>query len=152
VVQDHFLERLGGEPWTEYTGGGEEGWETDPSFLVTSPDPARAAQAFEAASIRFMCVNDSGQEFPPDEVDAANGYFPNYTTDVLLTPRGLYVGVDTKGELSRKMGQKMLDILVEEMRRVDVSAQIFAPSRRVNWWQYPKYTPGAEPLTPGQSA
>jgi hypothetical protein len=101
-----------------------EGWETDPAFLVQCEDTAGGAAALRAAAARFSSVDEQGRELDYWEVFQGGSYTPNFVSDVYVTPRGLVVWADTKGELSIPMGLKLIKVLVEELRARGVSAAV----------------------------
>jgi hypothetical protein len=98
------------------------GWFTDPGFLVVSPEIELAAQAVHRAGERFMYVAEDGRILDDWELPWTDRYTPNWVSPVHLTEPGPALWADTKGELSRAMGQAMVNVLVEELRRAEVTA------------------------------
>ena len=114
-----------GEPW--YQDGELTGWSASPAFLVISRDMDGAAAALHAAGRRFYLVDELGHEVAGEDVDNSGGYTPNWVSDVYLTDSGPAIFVDTKGDLPRVMGQRMVDILVEELTARGVPARVTVP-------------------------
>ena len=112
-----------------------DGWETSPAFLVVSDDVSKAADALGRAAVRFFHLDEYGSELAPEqrlaEEQAAKtweaAYTPNFVSDVYLTPRGPMVWTDTKGELTRQMGDAMLHVLLDELRVEGITAHVVAP-------------------------
>ena len=113
-----------GEPW--YEDGELAGWSTSPAFLVVCDDLERGAAALHAAGQRMYYVNEHGQEFPAEE-DDGRYYNPSWISDVYLTGTGAAIYVDTKGDTTRRMGEAMIAILIEELTARGVAARIAAP-------------------------
>jgi hypothetical protein len=109
-----------GEPF--YEDGVVVGWSTSPAFVVTSQDGALGA-AVHAAGSRFYLVDEHGREIDEEENDGRY-YTPNWVSDVYLTDTGAVVLVDTKGDVTRLMGEAMIAILIEELTARGVSAHI----------------------------
>ena len=131
TVADDVLAQ--GEPF--YEDGVVMGWSTSPAFVVTSEDAALGA-AVHAAGQRFYLVNEDGREIDQSENDGRY-YTPNWVSDVYLTHSGAVLFVDTKGDVTRLMGEAMIAILVEELTARGVSAHIgpvprgFVPGERI---------------------
>jgi hypothetical protein len=112
-----------------------DGWETSPAFLVVSDDDSKATDALGRAAVRFFHIDEYGRELAPEqrmaEEQAAKTwdvpYTPNFISDVYLTPRGPMVWTDTKGELTRQMGDAMLQVLFDELRAEGITAHVVAP-------------------------
>ncbi|MDJ0459912.1 hypothetical protein PUN71_022140 [Arthrobacter sp. NQ7] len=112
-----------------------DGWETSPAFLVLSDDDGKAAHALGRAGVRFSHIDEYGRELTPEQRDVEEQaaktwdvpYTPNFISDVYLTPRGPMVWTDTKGELTRAMGEAMLRVLLEELRAEGITARVVAP-------------------------
>jgi hypothetical protein len=114
-----------GEPW--FDDGELTGWCASPAFLVVSQDTDGAAEALNAAGQRFALVNERGHEVAREEADHEGMYTPNWISDVYLTDSGPAIYVDTKGDLPRLMGQRMVEILVEELTARSVPARVTVP-------------------------
>lgn len=112
-----------------------DGWETSPAFLVLSDDVSMAADALGRAAVRFSHIDEYGRELPPGQREAEEQaaktwdvpYTPNFISGVYLTPRGPMVWTDTKGELTRRMGDAMLHVLLDELRSEGITAHVVAP-------------------------
>lgn len=123
------------------TGHSQEGWEADPRFRVVTVAVERAADALLVAADRFMNVGISGTEHraaAPADLD--DDYTPN-SSSVSADSEAAYVWADTKGGLSHEMAATMKRILVEELTRADVSAQIWAdyqPTRGTDAQRWPR--------------
>lgn len=111
-----------GKPW--YSDGELWGWCTSPTFLVVSHDPEAAAAAMHAAGQRFSFVNELGNEVSLEEAEDQVVSTPHYISDVYLTDDGPIIYADTGGDLSRLMGERMIEILVEELTARGVPARI----------------------------
>jgi hypothetical protein len=122
----------------------EDGWETDPFFLVVSEQPDVAAAALIDAGFRFMNIDETGRELQDWEREHSEAYTPNYVSDVFLTTEGPVMTVDVKGWLSRPMGRTMVDVLVEELVGRGLDARVTAPSTatRSDLYSSPRYRPG----------
>ncbi|MCW2699464.1 MAG: hypothetical protein JWQ45_999 [Blastococcus sp.] len=118
TVDDDVLAH--GEPF--YDSGVVTGWATSPAFLVTS-DGADLGAAVHAARERFHLVTEDGREIDEEENDG-RCYTPNRVSGVYLTDTSAAVLVDTKGDVTRLMGEAMIAILVEELTARGVSAHI----------------------------
>lgn len=121
-------------------------WQTDPAFLVVTPDQERALLPLYRAGQRFYLVGESGREHAQPDVDE---YTPNWVSDIYLTEEGLVLLVDTKGELSPEMGDTMLRILTEELVADAVPALITAPPLGFtsDLESIPTWTPPTSPST-----
>ena len=124
TVDDDVFAR--GEPF--YADGELAGWSTSPAFLVVCADVDRGAAAVHAAGQRMYYVNEHGLEFPAEE-DDGRYYNPSWVSDVYLTGTGVAIYVDTKGDTTRRMGETMIAILIEELTERGVAAHIAAPGR-----------------------
>lgn len=101
--------------------------------VVVGSQSAEITSALQAASARFMMVDELGHE-STNEVPATEGedglwlYSPNYVSDVTAEYGGLSFYVDCKGEIAPPMRDRFLEILVEELTRAGVtSARVFSP-------------------------
>jgi hypothetical protein len=111
-----------------YEEGWGYGWSTSPAFLVVTEDRDKAAKALGRAATRFSYVGDSGKELTLAELEGENPeYTPNYVSEVYLTDLGPMIWADTKGELTKGMGEGMLGILVAELRSEEITAFVTAP-------------------------
>jgi hypothetical protein len=123
-----------GEPF--YEDGEIVGWSSSPAFLVTCDDVDRGAAAVHAAGQRIHLLNEHGREIGADEIDVGWNT-PSYVSDVYLTDAGAVLFVDTKGDLTRHMGDAMIAVLAEELTSRGVGAHIaalpwdFEPGERV---------------------
>ncbi|MCA4133194.1 hypothetical protein [Arthrobacter sp. M4] len=124
TVQDRILSRQG-DAWDDPAIG--EGWTTSPAFLVTSPEQTKAAQALHKASQRLSHVTDSGVELQSGST--SDLYTPDYISPVFITDKGPFIYTDTDGELTRAMGVKMVEIIVEELVAANITAELSAPPR-----------------------
>lgn len=121
-----------GEKYEASLGGG---WETSPAFLVLSNDAKKAADALGRAAVRFFHIDEYGRELKLEQREAEEQaaktwdvpYTPNFISDVYLTPHGPMVWTDTKGELTRPMGDAMLQVLLDELRAEGITAHVVAP-------------------------
>ena len=127
TVADDVLAQ--GEPF--YEDGEVTGWSSSPAFLVSSDDIERAAAAVHAAGRRFYRLNELGREIDEDEMDVGWNT-PSWVSDVHLTDAGAVLYVDTKGDLTRAMGDAMIAVLTEELTARQVAAHIAALPRGVD--------------------
>ncbi|WAJ34378.1 hypothetical protein OUO20_05435 [Arthrobacter sp. FX8] len=117
-----------------------DGWETSPAFLVVSDDVSKAADALGRAAVRFFHIDEYGSELAPERRIALEQaattwdvpHTPNFVSDVYLTPRGPMIWTDTKGELTRPMGDAMLHVLLDELRVEGITAHVVAPPADIN--------------------
>jgi hypothetical protein len=115
-----------GEPF--YEDGRVAGWSSSPAFLIAADDADRCAAAVHAAGQRFYLINEHGREISDDEIDVGWNT-PSWVSDVYLTDAGAVLFVDTKGDLTRLMGDAMVAVLVEELTARGVNAHIAALPR-----------------------
>ncbi|WP_427005342.1 hypothetical protein [Pseudarthrobacter sp. H2] len=107
-----------------------DGWEgPSPFFLVITDQTDKAAEALYIAMERCMHIDGNGNELADSELETTNEYTPNYSSPVHLTPKGPVAYLDTKGELSRAMGEKMLRVIVEELEAQGITAHLTTPPR-----------------------
>src|SRR4051812_25200410 len=100
TVADDVLAQ--GRPF--YEDGEVAGWSSSPAFLIAIDDVERGAAGVHAARQRFYLVNEYGREIAEDEIDVG-WCTPSWVSDVLLADRGAVLLVDTKGDLTRPMGE-----------------------------------------------
>lgn len=121
-----------GEPYYD-SAGRLEGWERDPLFLTEFADPERhgsadswerLALAVAKAAYRFGQIGERGNVVARDDLGSTDEYTPNYVSDPGLTVRGVRVVADTKGMLSRDMGEAMLRTLVEELQALPFDTRV----------------------------
>ena len=104
---------------------GDEGWEIEPTFLVTSDDLDSAAAALQTAGHRFLTLTPEGQELSDwDGARSGDNGTPNGVSPVQQITDGVLIRVNTKGWLSADMARSMLRVLTEELDRRCVSAQV----------------------------
>lgn len=114
-------------------------------FFVRSADHEAAAAALHAAALRFIMVDEVGEELE-DWSNTGETYTPNYVSDVYVSSGGPWLSIDTKGIVYPQMLRTMIRVLVEELQRRDVDAHVEAPTRGLphdEAWQ-----PPAPPATP----
>ena len=121
TVAPHLLEQLARE---DRQPGSEHG---SPAFLVRSTDFEAAASALHAAALRFINIDEEGEELE-EWSDTGETYTPNYVSDIYLSPNGPWLSIDTKGVLFPTMVRAMIGVLVEELQRRGVEAHIEAPT------------------------
>lgn len=106
------------------------GWQGDPMFVAEFVDPEQrlSADSWERLGLAmgrmsrlFMQIDERGRVAALDESDA---YTPNFVSDPDLSVRGASIYADTKGVLSRDMGEAMLHALVEELGRLPFDTRI----------------------------
>lgn len=145
TVSTDLLERLARE---ERRPGSEHG---SPGFLVRSSDVEAAATALHAASLRFISIDEEGEELE-EWSNTGETYTPNWVSDVYLSPDGPWLSTDTKGTLFPRMVRAMIDVLAEELRRRGVDAHVEVPDRGLSMtetWRPPVEPHGvAEPDGP----
>lgn len=121
-----------GEPCYD-SAGRLEGWEGSPLFLTEFADPEqhgsadsweRLALAVAKAAHRFMQIDERGNVVAREDLGDTDEYTPNYVSDPRLTVRGVMVVADTKGMLSRDMGEAMLGTLVEELQALPFDTRV----------------------------
>ncbi|HEX2072207.1 MAG TPA: hypothetical protein VHF92_00365 [Geodermatophilus sp.] len=124
TVADNVLAQ--GEPFFE--DGEVTGWSSSPAFLITGDDVERTAAAVYSAGQRIFMLNEHGREIDESEMNV--GYYtPSWVSDVYVTDAGVVLFVDTNGDLTRKIGEAMIDIFVHELTARGVSAHIAALPR-----------------------
>jgi hypothetical protein len=145
AVSPDLLEQLARE---ERQPGSEHG---SPAFLVRSTDVEAAATALHAASLRFISLDEEGEELE-EWSDTGETYTPNWVSDIYLSPDGPWLSTDTQGVLFPRMIRAMIDVLVEELQGRGVDARIEAPAPGLSSdeaWQAPAPPQGvAEPDGP----
>lgn len=124
VVAIDPLSDPGDKIWDE--NGDVWGWETDPNFVIVTDDVEGATAALNTASWRLCMTTFGGFELadPADSDGTEDTATPNYMAPPEPHPRGVRVHLDTQGNLSTKMRDHMVHVLVEELERHEVSAQI----------------------------
>lgn len=126
----------------KYEEGWGYGWSISPAFLVMTNDRDKAAKALGRAAVRFSYVGDSGRELTLAEIEGNDTeYTPNYVSDVYLTDLGPMIWADTKGELTKGMGEAMLGILVAELRSEEITAVVTAPPADLSLEGVPRMEP-----------
>lgn len=103
-------------------------WNSDLRFLI-SPDSAsrealdELAQGVRRATDRLWLVDEAGEELP-----AQDPLHNLRTPDVVVGPRrygsGVVVWAGTQDGVTRPMGRAFVEILHEELERLDVDAEI----------------------------
>lgn len=121
-----------GEP--DYDSEGRlVGWQGSPLFMVEFADQEqrdsadsweRLALAVAKAARRFMQIDERGNVVGFDDLGGTDEYTPNYVSDPEISVRGVSIVADTKGELSRDMGEAMLRTLVDELRRLPFDTRV----------------------------
>lgn len=132
-VSPHLLEKLGREDLRPGSEGGS------PAFRVRSADHEAAARALHAAALRFINIDEQGEELE-EWSDTAETYTPNYVSDVFVSPDGPWLSIDTQGVLYPQMVRVMIRILVETLQRSGVDAHVEVPPRGLSvgeTWQPP---------------
>jgi hypothetical protein len=117
-------------PYVPLDGDGV-GDSTD-AFFAISPEPERAAAAFDRVAQRLMEVNDNGEiqtSADTERLYEANPgqdppYTPNYVGDATWNRYGAALGVDTKGSITAAMGRKMVAILVAALVDDGIAAHL----------------------------
>ncbi|MFC0221016.1 hypothetical protein [Nocardioides zeicaulis] len=121
-----------GEPDRD-SDGRVVGWQGDPVFVAEFVDPEqrlsadsweRLALAMGRMSRLFMQIDERGRVVAFDDRDESGAYTPNFVSDPDLSVRGTSIYADTKGFLSRDMGEAMLHALVEELGRLPFDTRI----------------------------
>jgi hypothetical protein len=138
TVATELLQRAGGG----HGSGSEHG---SLGFLVRSTDHQAAAAALHAAALRFIRVDEVGEELE-DWSNTGETYTPNYVSDVHMSSGGPWLSIDTKGIVYPQMLRTMIRVLVEELRRRDVDAHVDAPTPGLSYdeaWQAPAPPAGA---------
>jgi len=101
------------------------GWEADPGFLVVTDDD-RAGAALEAAVPRLSRTGFGGYELGPCE--QPDGTEDTETPHSVSPPsrheEGWSVHADTQSNMTVKMRDHMVRVLVEELERFGVTARI----------------------------
>ena len=97
--------------------------------------PTEAARvALEAASLRFMGVNENGEETDGQRSDEQ--YTPNWVSDIAEDVDGVWLSLDCKDYVMPRMARTDIRILVEELGNAGaVSGQIRMPSDQLLGWE-----------------
>ncbi len=106
------------------------------AFAVqVSATPTEAARvALEAASPRFMCVNEKGEETDGQRSDEQ--YTPNWVSDIGEDVDGVWLSLDCKDDILPRMARTDIRILVEELGNAGaVSGHIRMPSDQLLGWE-----------------
>ena len=102
------------------------GWEADPSFVIITDDVDRAGAALRVAVPRLHATTFAGTEIS-DSTDI-DGTEESETPHSMWGPepheKGWFVWGDTQTNLSVKMRDHMVQVLVEELERAGVNARI----------------------------
>lgn len=113
-----------GAPWPEEWGKGRS---TDQYFLVTPGDSPLVMKAVLVAASRMWCIDDQGHETSAQDAHGDLGHeTPGYVA-VHQTSIGLYLFVDTEGEVSALQAEAMLAALVQELGSCGVATRIGVP-------------------------
>jgi hypothetical protein len=122
AVEDGVLNH--GDPWPEDWGDGRS---TDAYFLITPHGNSAVADAVLAAAGRIWDIDEQGREGPvQDDLGDVERSCPKHVA-VFETPVGLYLYVDTEGELPAVQGRVMLDVLVQELSACGVPTRVGLP-------------------------
>jgi hypothetical protein len=107
---------------------GSDGEYTNEKVIIVDPsDPDAATFALRRAGQRLYWVTEDGRELGPAD-EPGEVYTPNYVSGVRLSPRGPWCYVDCKGYIPPAMRERMIMVLVDELRSAGVSARISVPS------------------------
>ena len=80
---------------------------------MRSTDVEAAATALHAASLRFILIDEEGEELE-EWSNTGETYTPNWVSDIYLSPDGPWLSTDTKGMFLPRMVRAMIDVLVAE--------------------------------------
>ncbi len=122
----------------------------DPFFLVTTrpdatgvTDEERVGQALHAAADRFQQVTYEGIELDESLPPSDEHYTPNMVLGPVVSDDGFLLWADTKSEIPVPMLEKMTEIVVQELERMDASAHVAVAPKGLNPFDYPAWPPSA---------
>jgi hypothetical protein len=120
----------------------------DPLFLVTTqPDATGVAddeivgQALLAAAHRIQHVTYEGIELDGSLPPSDEHYTPNMVLGPVVADNGFLLWADTKSEIPIPMLEKMTEIIVQELERMDASAHVAAAPKGLDPFGYPAWRP-----------
>ena len=102
------------------------GWEADPHFVIVTDDVDRASEALLAARERLLVTTYGGYEMDgsSDYDGTEDADTPNYVAPPEPHPEGVAIYADTKHNMTVRMRDHMVQIIVEELERHGVSARV----------------------------
>jgi hypothetical protein len=119
-------------------GDDGNGFSNEHVIITGSADAQAAGAALSRAADRFPGVTDDGREPSQQEWEAIEQevlttgkdfpYTPNHVSEVRRAVRGPWCYVDCKGSIPPAMRERMIAVLVEELKREGVSGRVEVPS------------------------
>jgi hypothetical protein len=104
--------------------GNVVGWEGVPSVGVATSQVDEAYAAMAAAGWRWSHITERGVELSTEQLDSTAEYTPNFIFQAELVGDLLVMSADCQGWYSRAMMKRMIDVVAEELERLEVNAVV----------------------------